>query len=50
MDFVTNTFSDIASGILSVNLELIAQLTMLALVVIAGPVVIFVLAARGGDM
>lgn len=34
----------------SINFELIAQLTMLALVVIAGPVVIFLLAARGGDL
>ena len=50
MEFVTSAFSDIFSGILSINWELIAQLTMLALVVIAGPVVIFVLAARGGDM
>lgn len=50
MEFVTSAFSDIISGILSVNWELIGQLTMLALVLIAGPVVIFVLAARGGDL
>lgn len=43
MEFITNILS-------SVNFELIAQLTMLTLVVIAGPVVIFLLAARGGDM
>jgi len=34
----------------SINWELIAQLTMLALVVIAGPVVIFALAALKGDL
>ncbi|MGK7903372.1 MAG: photosystem II reaction center protein Ycf12 [Hormoscilla sp.] len=43
MEFITNILSNI-------NFELIAQLTMLTLVVIAGPVVIFLLAARGGDM
>jgi Photosystem II complex subunit Ycf12 len=34
----------------SINFELIAQLTMLAFIVIAGPVIIFLLAARGGDL
>jgi hypothetical protein len=34
----------------NINFEVIAQLTMLALVVIAGPAVIFLLAVRGGDM
>ncbi|WP_369791686.1 photosystem II reaction center protein Ycf12/Psb30 [Synechococcus sp. PCC 7335] len=29
---------------------LIAQLTMLALVVIAGPAIVFLLALRGGDL
>ncbi|MBC6422919.1 MAG: photosystem II reaction center protein Ycf12 [Hormoscilla sp. SP5CHS1] len=43
MDSIANTFSNI-------NFELIAQLTMLALVVVSGPVVIVLLAARGGDM
>ncbi|WP_413163860.1 photosystem II reaction center protein Ycf12/Psb30 [Capilliphycus salinus ALCB114379] len=43
MDFITNFFGNI-------NFELIAQLTMLALIVIAGPVVIFLLAFRGGDL
>ncbi|MCG5058381.1 MAG: photosystem II reaction center protein Ycf12 [Limnoraphis sp. WC205] len=42
MDFITNFVSNI-------NFELIAQLTMLALIVIAGPVVIVLLAFRGGD-
>lgn len=43
MDFITNLLGNI-------NFELIAQLTMLALIVIAGPVVIFLLAFRGGDL
>jgi hypothetical protein len=43
MDFITNLFSGI-------NFEVIAQLTMLAAIVVAGPVVIFLLAARGGDL
>ncbi|MEI6428035.1 MAG: photosystem II reaction center protein Ycf12/Psb30 [Pseudanabaenaceae cyanobacterium] len=34
----------------SINFELIFQLTCLALIVISGPVIIFLLAARGGDM
>ncbi|WP_431522207.1 photosystem II reaction center protein Ycf12/Psb30 [Limnospira fusiformis] len=43
MDFITNLFSN-------VNFELIAQLLMLSLIVIAGPVVIVLLAFRGGDL
>lgn len=46
MDFL----SGLASGIGGINWETIAQLTMLALIVIAGPAVIFVLAFRGGDL
>lgn len=42
--------SGITGSLSSINFELIAQLTMLALVVVAGPVVIFLLAARGGDL
>ncbi|ASC69714.1 Photosystem II reaction center protein Ycf12 [Halomicronema hongdechloris C2206] len=30
--------------------ELIAQLTMLTMIVIAGPVIVFLLAAQGGDL
>jgi hypothetical protein len=40
----------LGSGLSSINFEAIAQLTMLALIVIAGPIVIFVLALRGGDL
>lgn len=34
----------------NINFEAIAQLSMLAAIVIAGPVVIFLLAFRGGDL
>lgn len=34
----------------NINWEAIVQLTMLAAIMIAGPVVIFLLAARGGDL
>ncbi|NER83437.1 MAG: photosystem II reaction center protein Ycf12 [Leptolyngbya sp. SIO1D8] len=43
MEFIGNFFG-------SINFELIAQLTMLAMIVIAGPVIVFLLAARGGDL
>lgn len=43
MDFLTG----LVGGI---NWEVIAQLTMLGLIVVAGPAVIFVLAFRGGDL
>lgn len=43
MGFLTDFFSNI-------NFETIAQLTMLAMVVIAGPAVIVLLALRGGDL
>jgi Photosystem II complex subunit Ycf12 len=34
----------------NINFEAIIQLSLLAAIVIAGPVVIFVLAFRGGDL
>ncbi len=43
MDFLTNFLGGI-------NFEAIVQLTCLALIVLAGPAVIFVLALRGGDL
>jgi hypothetical protein len=43
MEFITNTLNGI-------SFELIAQLTMLAMIVISGPVIVFLLAARGGDL
>jgi hypothetical protein len=33
-----------------INFTVIAQLTALALVVLSGPIVVILLAARGGDM
>jgi hypothetical protein len=46
MDFITN----LTSGLSGINFEAIVQLTCLALIVLAGPAVIFVLAFRGGDL
>ncbi|ELR99006.1 photosystem II reaction center protein Ycf12/Psb30 [Gloeocapsa sp. PCC 73106] len=43
MDFITNLFGNL-------NIEAILQLTFVALIMISGPVVIFVLAFRGGDL
>jgi len=39
------------SGLIGgINFELIAQLTMLTMIVVAGPVIVFLLAAQGGDL
>jgi hypothetical protein len=43
MDFITNLFGNI-------NFEAIVQLTMIGMIAIAGPIVIFLLALRGGDL
>ena len=43
MEFFTNLFS-------SINFEAIFQLTFVGLIMISGPVVIFLLAVRGGDL
>ncbi|MCU0544154.1 MAG: photosystem II reaction center protein Ycf12 [Oscillatoriales cyanobacterium RU_3_3] len=43
MDFITDLFA-------GVNFQLIIQVALLAAVVISGPIVIFLLAARGGDL
>jgi len=43
MEFIT----ELIGGI---NWETIAQLTLVGLIIIAGPLVIFLLAARGGDL
>jgi hypothetical protein len=40
----------LSTFLVAINFKLIFQLTCLALVVISGPVVIFLLAARGGDL
>jgi hypothetical protein len=50
MDILTG-FLDSLTGIIGgVNWEAIVQLTLVSAIMIAGPVVIFVLAARGGDL
>ena len=46
MDFIT----DLLSNVGSLNIEVIAQLTVLVLIVLAGPIVIVLLAAQGGDL
>lgn len=46
MDFVTNLFSVFGN----INFTVIFQLVSVALIMISGPVVIFLLALRGGDL
>ncbi|MGE5655926.1 MAG: photosystem II reaction center protein Ycf12/Psb30 [Actinomycetota bacterium] len=46
MDFLTDVFN----GLTSFNYEAIVQLVLVAAIMISGPVVIFLLAARGGDL
>ncbi len=46
MDFVT----DIFSGLASFNYEAIIQLILVGAIMLAGPVVIVLLAFRGGDL
>lgn len=46
MDFITNSLSFL-NGI---DFNVIFQLTCVALIMISGPVVIFLLALRGGDL
>ncbi|MGL5805525.1 MAG: photosystem II reaction center protein Ycf12/Psb30 [Xenococcaceae cyanobacterium] len=43
MDFITNFFG-------AIDFNVIFQLTFVALIMISGPVVIFLLALRGGDL
>ncbi|MEC4983074.1 MAG: photosystem II reaction center protein Ycf12 [Oscillatoria sp. PMC 1068.18] len=43
MNFITSAFT-------SVNWEVIFQLLFVSLIMVSGPVVIFLLAARGGDL
>lgn len=47
MDFITDLFSGLGSGI---DYKLIIQVALLAAVVLSGPIVIFLLAAKGGDL
>jgi hypothetical protein len=46
MDFLTPVFSAFSS----INFQLIFQLTCLALIVVSGPVIIFLLSANSGDL
>ncbi|MFB8796292.1 MAG: photosystem II reaction center protein Ycf12 [Microcoleus sp.] len=46
MDFITDLFN----GGGPVSIQLIVQVALLAAVVLSGPIVIFLLAARGGDL
>ncbi len=46
MDFITGIFS----GLGGINFEVIFQLLFVGLIMISGPVVIFLLAFRGGDL
>ena len=50
MDFITNTLSGFTSILGGISWEAIFQLTFVSLIMIAGPVVIFLLAFRGGDL
>ncbi len=53
MDFVSdilNSVGDILNIVGGLNWEAIFQLTFVALIMLSGPVVIFLLAARGGDL
>jgi hypothetical protein len=50
MDALMSFFGGIESFFGSINFEAIVQLTMVALIMISGPVIIFLLAARGGDL
>ncbi|MDX1976776.1 MAG: photosystem II reaction center protein Ycf12 [Pseudanabaenaceae cyanobacterium bins.68] len=43
-------FDTLNSTLAGINFQLIFQLVCLALVVISGPIVIFLLAAKGGDL
>ncbi len=46
MDIVTNLFS----GITSFNWEPIVQLSLVGLIIVSGPVVVVLLALKGGDL
>jgi Photosystem II complex subunit Ycf12 len=50
MDFITGIFGDVFNTVGGINFTVIFQLVSLALIVLAGPVVVFLLALRGGDL
>lgn len=50
MDFITDFLNSTFSVFGSINFEVIFQLLFVSLIMLAGPVVVFVLALRGGDL
>jgi Photosystem II complex subunit Ycf12 len=50
MDALTGVIDSIFGVFGGINWEAIIQLTLVGAIMVAGPVVIFVLAARGGDL
>ncbi|HEY9847051.1 MAG TPA: photosystem II reaction center protein Ycf12 [Candidatus Caenarcaniphilales bacterium] len=46
MEFVSSFVSSFAN----LNWEVIAQLTMIGLIIVAGPLIILLMAARGSDL
>ena len=46
MDFLSGIFD----GVASINWEVIAQLSMVAMIMIAGPIVVFLLATLRGNL
>ncbi len=50
MDIVMSLFETITNFFGSINFNVIFQLLFVALIMLSGPVVIFLLAARGGDL
>ncbi|MBU6186308.1 MAG: photosystem II reaction center protein Ycf12 [Synechococcales bacterium] len=46
MDFLSN----LLGGLDSLNIEPLLQLTAIALIMLSGPVIIFLLSARGGNL
>ncbi|BAG00080.1 hypothetical protein MAE_02580 [Microcystis aeruginosa NIES-843] len=50
LKIIVNRLGDIMELFAALNLEPIFQLTFVALIMLAGPFVIFLLAFRGGDL
>ncbi|MDY7013458.1 MAG: photosystem II reaction center protein Ycf12 [Cyanobacteriota bacterium] len=50
LNIVTNALNSFGGLVGGINWEAIFQLTFVALIMISGPVVIFLLAVRGGDL
>lgn len=50
MSIVTDALNSFGGLVGGINWEVIFQLTFVALILLSGPVVIFLLAVRGGDL